>query len=281
FHLAVCVDDALMKVTHVVRGEDHLSNTPKHILLLKAMGYTPPQYGHLSLVHGKGGEPLSKRLDSISIHMFRRRGYMPEALANYIALLGWSPGENREIVGWDELQKIFDISRVSKSSSNYDDQKLDWVNGQHFRHMPTEEFVKRAFAYLKEQKMMEGLDEKLVLAILPVLQDNIERFEQLGDRLTFLKDDFGYENEGLVKSAEAREIFEQALQVLPGVTGAAETLYDNFLNALKPRVKAKGKNLFMPLRVALTGREHGPELKRLFPALGMDRIKRRFQRTLG
>ena len=117
FHLAVCVDDALMKVTHVIRGEDHLSNTPKHILLIKAMGFEPPQYGHLSLIHGPGGEPLSKRLSTVSVGEFRRQGYLPEALVNYIAFLGWSPGDTREIFSWEELQKVFSLERVNKSSS--------------------------------------------------------------------------------------------------------------------------------------------------------------------
>ena len=280
FHLAVCVDDALMKVTHVIRGEDHLSNTPKHILLTRAMGYEPPQYGHLSLVHGQGGEPLSKRLDSVSIRMFRRHGILPEALANYIALLGWAPGRDRELVGWEELQQIFDVDRISKSSSNYDEQKLDWVNGQHFRMIASQDFVKKAFCFLKENNQLAGLDEALVLKVLPVFQDNIERFEQLAERLAILKEDFAYENTALVAAPEAKEIFEQAIAVLPGVSGEGDALYENFLAALKPKVKAKGKGLFMPLRVALTGKEHGPELKRLFPVLGLERIKGRFERAL-
>jgi len=139
FHLAVCIDDGLMKVTHVIRGEDHLSNTPKHILLLKAMGFEPPQYGHLSLIHGQGGEPLSKRLGDVSVREFRKKGIMPQALSNYIALLGWSPGDNREIFTWEALQQTFDMDRITKSSSIYDPHKLDWVNGEHFRILTPEE----------------------------------------------------------------------------------------------------------------------------------------------
>src|SRR3989338_6849655 len=119
FHMAVCVDDGLMKMTHVIRGEDHLSNAPKHILLLKAMGFEPPQYGHLSLIHGEGGEPLSKRLESVSVKEFRKKGILPHALANYIALLGWAPGDNREIFTWEALQQAFDLNQINKSSSIY------------------------------------------------------------------------------------------------------------------------------------------------------------------
>ena len=289
FHLAVCVDDGLMKITHVIRGEDHLSNTPKHILLLQALGFKPPQYGHLSLIHGPGGEPLSKRLEAVSVREFRKRGYLPHALANYIALLGWSPGDNREIFNWEELQKVFDLKKVNKSASIYDPHKLDWVNGEHFRAMSDEEFARHALAYLKHEKLLK-YDETMTHRILPIFKDSVERFDQLHDRLEILDDNFSYENPQLVKSAEAQEIFRVAIEVLERGVGArsprpegGETpplQFDAFIETLKPKVKAKGKNLFMPLRMALTGREHGPELKRLFPVLGLERIKQRFNRSL-
>ncbi|MBI3999118.1 MAG: glutamate--tRNA ligase [Candidatus Omnitrophica bacterium] len=279
FHLAVCIDDGLMKVTHVIRGEDHLSNTPKHILLLQAMGFEPPQYGHLSLIHGEGGGPLSKRLESVSVREFRRNGILPHALANYIALLGWSPGDNREIFTWDELQNTFDLAQVNKSASIYDPHKLDWVNGQHLRILGDEDFSRHALAYLKEQKLLK-YEETLVHKILPVFKDNIDRFNQLPERLDILNDHFPYENQNLIQTAEAKEICQTSLEVLANLKGEGETLFDEFVNQIKPKIKAKGRNLFMPLRVVLTGKEHGPELKRIFPVLGLARIKRRFERAL-
>lgn len=273
FHLAVCVDDSLMKITHVIRGEDHLSNTPKHILLLEAMGFKPPQYGHLSLIHGPGGEPLSKRLESVSVREFRKKGYLPAALANYIALLGWSPGDDREIFTWEGLKKVFDLKRVNKSASIYDPHKLDWVTGEHFRAMTDEDFARHALAYLKQEKLLK-YDETLVHKILPIFKDNIEHFDQLPDRLEILNEDFSYEKPEMVQSSEAKEIFKAAVEILTSLD------FDAFVNALKPRVKTKGKNLFMPIRMALTGREHGPELKRIFPVLGRESVKRRFERAL-
>jgi glutamyl-tRNA synthetase len=279
FHLAVCVDDGLMKITHVIRGEDHLSNTPKHILLLRALGYEPPQYGHLSLIHGPGGEPLSKRLESISVRHFRKQGYLPGALANYIALLGWAPGDNREIFPEGELEKIFDIGQINKSASNYDPEKLDWVNGQHLRMLGDEEFAKRALAYLKAEGLLKW-DETLVHRVLGVFKDNISRFEELPDRLAVLDDEFDYENAEWLKGAEKRELLRAAVEVLPTLRSADEALYEDFVNAVKAKVPAKGKHLFMPIRLALTGKEHGPELKRIFPALGTERIRKRFERAL-
>lgn len=279
FHLAVCVDDALMQVTHVIRGEDHLSNTPKHILLLKAMGFKPPEYGHLSLVHGPGGEPLSKRLSAVSMREFRKKGYMPHAVANYICLLGWAPAGNREILSREELVREFDVRKVSKSSSNFDPHKLDWLNGQHFRLLSDEEFTKQAMAYLKTHGLLKT-NESLIHDILPVFKDNIERFEQLEDRLGFLKEDFAYEDLSVLQNPESVQVLQASIETIPALDPASANLYEIFVEAVKPKVRAKGKALFHPLRIALTGRLHGPELKKIFPALGMNRVQQRLERAL-
>lgn len=279
FHLAVCVDDGLMKITHVIRGEDHLSNTPKHILLLKAMGFAPPQYGHLSLIHGEGGGPLSKRLESVSVKEFRKKGILPHALANYIALLGWAPGDNREIFNWDALQQAFDLNQVNKSSSIYDPKKLDWVNGMHLRSLSDEEFSKLALAYLKNHHVLE-YDETLVHEILPIFKDNIERLEELPSRFYVLKDPVEYEAKPWMMSPEAKDIFKIALKALADLPALSEGSFDQWMDAIKASVQVKGKNLFMPIRVALTGREHGPELKRLFMVLGKNRLQKRLSQAL-
>lgn len=279
FHLAVCVDDGLMKITHVIRGEDHLSNTPKHILLLKAMGFEPPQYGHLSLIHGEGGGPLSKRLESVSVKEFRKNGYLSHALANYIALLGWAPGDNREIFTWDELQKVFDLKQVNKSSSIYDPQKLNWVNGMHLRNLSDEEFSKAALAYLKNRKLLKQ-DETRVHEILPIFKDNIERLDQLPSRLDILEDPSDYEGKEILRSAQAKDILKIALKALADLPALTPSSFDLWMEAIKPNVQAKGRELYAPIRLALTGKEHGPEFKRFFHILGKDRIHQRLSRAL-
>ena len=145
--------------------------------------------------------------------------------------------------------------------------------------MTDEDFSRHALAYLKSEKRLK-YDETRVHKILPIFKDNIERFDQLPERLEILNDDFPYENLEWIQSAEAREVFGAALVALPTIQGEKEALYETFLQAIKPKVKAKGKNLFMPLRLALTGKEHGPELKRIFPVLGLTTVKRRFERAL-
>ena len=283
FHLAVCVDDALMKVTHVIRGEDHLSNTPKHILLIRAMGFEPPQYGHLSLIHGPGGEPLSKRLSTVSVGEFRRQGYLPEALVNYIAFLGWSPGDNREIFSWEELQKIFSLERVNKSSSIYDPDKLNWVNGQHLRALPDDVFVSRALAYLESRSdffaagsLSPSISSAEVARVLPAFKDAIAKFDELPTQLAFLKIPLAYENQVWLQVPSAAILIDAAIAILPTLNWTDPHVYDAFIAALKPKVSVKGKELFMPVRMALTGREHGPELKKLFPLLGHQFVEQRF-----
>lgn len=276
FHLAVCVDDALMKVTHVIRGEDHLSNTPKHILLIKAMGFEPPQYGHLSLIHGPGGEPLSKRLSTVSVGEFRRQGYLPEALVNYIAFLGWSPGDNREIFSWEELQKVFKLERVNKSSSIYDPDKLNWVNGQHLRLLSDDVFTQKALDYLKSQNLLP-VEADVVQRVLPAFKDAIAKFDELSAHLEFLKEPLSYENSTWLQTPAAKTLLAEALTLLPSLNWKDPLVYDAFIAALKPKVTVKGKELFMPVRMALTGKEHGPELKKLFPLLGQEFAARRFQ----
>jgi len=279
FHLAVCVDDGLMQVTHVIRGEDHLSNTPKHILLLQAMGFKPPQYGHLSLIHGAGGEPLSKRLEAVSVREFRRCGYLPHALANYIALLGWAPGDNREIFTWEDLKKSFSLEQINKSASAYDPAKLDWVSGQHLRALSDEEFVDCAAQFLKSRGGCL-FDEARLRTVLPVFKDNVVRLDELPDRLAILNEEFAYENQAMMQTPESQEIFRAGLETLPLLKSSGDALYEEFVNTIKPRVKAKGKLLFMPIRLALTGKEHGPELKKIFPVFGIDGVKRRLERAL-
>jgi len=278
FHLAVCVDDGLMNITHVIRGEDHLSNTPKHIMLMDAMGLPAPAYGHLSLIHGPGGEPLSKRLEGISVRAFRKQGYLPEGLLNYISMLGWNPGDEREIFSQTELEQLFDLKRVGKSSSNYDPHKLDWMNGEHLRRLSDEAFVEQSLRYLKESGPFD-YDEDLLRRILPTYKDNVLRLEELRDRLEILNDEFSYDDPAMIKAPETQQIVRAAILELPNLTQTGEDLYSAFIAALKPKVSVKGKQLFHPIRMVLTGKLHGPELKRFFGELGTERLIKRFQRA--
>lgn len=271
FHLAVCVDDGLMKVTHVIRGEDHLPNTPRHIQLFRALGFTPPKFAHLSLIMGKGNEPLSKRLGAMSVQEYRQTGYLPDVIDNYIALLGWAPGDNREIFKLKELQEAFSLDRVGKSSSIFDLEKLNWLSGEHLRHLSDDEFFSKSIEYLKAQNAMPKFaDEAKLRGLILNFKDNISHFDELIDRLAIFDPEAQMQDADVLKQPQVPEILAVLKEYFESLGANDRPDYDVLNQKLKASVKAKGKELFMPLRVALTFRAHGPELKRIFPYLNKE-----------
>ncbi|MBI4398378.1 MAG: glutamate--tRNA ligase [Candidatus Omnitrophica bacterium] len=282
FHLAVCVDDVLMRITHVIRGEDHLPNTPRHILLFRALGEAPPRFAHVSLIMGKGGEPLSKRLGAMSVEEYRKTGYLPEAVDNYIALLGWAPGDNREIFSLAELEKVFSLSRVGKSPAVFDKEKLDWLSGEHIRALSHEAFVEKACDYLVSEGLMpafaRALPQNRLHEILLIFKDNILHFDALRDRLEIFNPEAENQDAEMLRAPQVPGILkileEYFLSLAPGENADYEALNQK----LKAAAVAKGKELFMPVRVALTFRAHGPELKKILPLLArelcLERIKK-------
>lgn len=278
YNYAVVIDDSLMKVTHVVRGEDHISNTPRQILLYEAFGWTPPAFAHLSLVMGPDHSPLSKRHGATSVAEFRQKGYLPEALVNYLALIGWSPGEGEEVLPLPELARRFDLAKVAHSAGVFDEDKLAWVNRHYLKLADPQKLVGLAVPFLRDAGIVTGaLSEAAtawLLTIVPALASSLDRLAQLPERLhtifTFdarttlarahIRDEIASEGGRRVVGALA-----EALQSTPRLTDR-----DTF-RALATRVKdasgQKGKALFHPIRIVLTGEAEGPELDLLVPAL--------------
>lgn len=289
FHFSVCVDDGLMKVTHVVRGEDHLSNSPRHVLLFDALGFPVPQFAHLSLIHGPGGEPLSKRLTSISVRDFvERSGYLPEALLNYLALLGWSPKDNREVMGMDELIREFDVANSTKHPAIFNEEKLEWINSEHLRKLPEREYFRLAAEFLGslgDQTKPLFSDRILLEKSLVLVRTDVKKFQELPERLQFLPEpvlgELHDEEKAVLCQSQARRIFEEASLFLEKPEKAGEELFDALTEYLKKATGQKGKPLFMPLRVAITGSIHGPELKKIFGILDASSIRTRVQNAIG
>lgn len=270
FHLSVCVDDGLMKITHVIRGEDHLSNTPRHILLFKALGFEIPQFAHLSLIAGKGGELLSKRLGAMSLAEYRTLGYPAEALVNYLALLGWSPPEGNEILAPEDLKKMFNLLKVHHSAACFDSDKLNWLSGEHLRRIPDADFVSRARPYYQGSCALP--DEAFLL-----FKENIRCFSEIEERLSVFDPGLEVPESALGIVKEAKDLLSGALDFIRS-EGAGS--YAKMMESLKQKTGRKGKNLFMPLRLALTGKEHGPEMARLIPLLGAELCQRRLERAI-
>ena len=278
YNFAVVIDDALMEITHVIRGEDHISNTPRQILLYEAFGWTPPAFAHLSLVMGPDHAPLSKRHGATSVREFREKGYLPEALVNYLALIGWSPGQNEELLPADELARRFKLDSVAHSAGIFDEDKLAWVNRHYLKLIPPDRLAALAEPFLRQRAQIDGelttAARGWLIAVLPGLATSVDRVPQLADRLDTV---FAFDAAAtLAQGALAAELREpNATAVARALAGELQhaaplTSKDAFraaANRVKERTGQKGKALFHPIRLVLTGAGEGPELDLLVPAI--------------
>lgn len=284
FHFAVTVDDGLMKITHVIRGEEHLSNTPKHILLFKAFNFPVPQFAHIPLILNEDGKKLSKRDESILqfIEQYRDLGYLPEAVNNYLALLGWSPaGEyaEQEIFSMGQLIEQFSLERISKAGAIFDPEKLAWMNGQYIKAADVDRLTNLAQHYLAHLQLPEERIRELVL----LFQTGMNAVSEIVDLSNiFFQDDVTYDE-------EAKEILtgESVSTVLPAFKEKLLVLEDYNADVIKQTLKAvqketgyKGKQLFMPIRVAATGQTHGPDLNQTLYLLGKEKVIRRLEQVI-
>jgi len=282
YNFAVVVDDALMEVTQVIRGEDHISNTPRQVLLYRALGFNPPQFAHLSLVLGPDHTPLSKRHGATSVTEFRARGYLPEALTNYLALIGWSPrtdaaeaDPNAEFMPLDELARRFAIENVGHSAGVFDPEKLAWMNRHYMKVSSPGRIAAESAKYFQGRGFLKRKTEaamQYVESLLPMAVGSVDRLEEIPDRLAFL---FAYDARAAAGRPDVREVLHEtgAREVIAAL---AETIDGHLLdresframaNRVKERTGQKGKALFHPIRVALTGESGGPELDLAVPAM--------------
>jgi len=275
YNFAVVIDDALMEISHVVRGEDHISNTPRQVLLYEAFGWTPPAFAHVSLVMGPDHSPLSKRHGATSVAEFRGRGYLPEALVNYLALIGWSPGEGEELLPLDELARRFRLESVGHSAGVFDAEKLAWVNRHYLKAADPMRLTGLGVRYLRQAGWVDQVgpeDIALLAEIVPVTATSLDRLEQLAPRLAFLFDF------SATRALENPSIRAEALGARAVIDALAEELTDaaplsdrEAFRALAARVRErtgqKGKALFHPIRLALTGESEGLELDVAVPAI--------------
>lgn len=273
YNFAVVIDDFLMKIDMVIRGEDHLSNTFKQILLFKALNFNIPRFAHLSMVMGEDNTKLSKRHGSVSINEFRKKGYLPEALFNYLSLLGWSPGDNREIFTKDELVSVFDLKNVSKSSAIFDYQKLKWINREHIRKLDNMELGEIIAPFL-EEKDISFKREPEILEWIGQSAKVLSNYEYTLDEISsgfnrFFSSDF---EETIIASLKNSQ---SALKVLNSLYGEIEWInspvsFEDILSGIKKIQEdtgIKGRDLYHPIRLALTGKESGIELKDFIPVI--------------
>ena len=275
YNYAVVIDDALMGITHVIRGEDHVSNTPRQLLLYDAFGWQPPAFAHVSLVLGPDHGVLSKRHGATSVAEFRERGYLPEALANYLALLGWSPGEDEELLPIDELARRFRLEDVGRSAGVFDVEKLAWANRHYLKMAAPERLARLAVPYLEREGWLSApTDAALVLfaLVVPPAAASVDRLEQLPGRLRFLFDysaSRALEDPAIRAEAEAaRSVIAALAEELTGSPPLADReTFRAMVGRLRDRTGQKGRALLHPIRLAMTGEAEGLELDAAVPAI--------------
>ena len=279
YNFAVVVDDIRMEITDVIRGEDHLSNTARQVLLYRALSARPPRFAHLPLVLGPDHAPLSKRHGDTSLRQFAEQGYLPEAVMNYLALLGWSPPGGKEVLSREDLIRQFDLSRVSKAAGVFDRAKLDYLGNQHLRRAPSARLVEEVLPRLRQEGLVPsdpGASEKEWLChLMDLLKDSISWLEEVPgtDAVRIL---FHFEPEATLRGEETgRELREETTAsvirafaaLLPADRRLSAEEYRAVAAETGRRTGTKGRGLYHPLRLALTGRPSGPELQRLVPLI--------------
>ncbi|WP_312473882.1 glutamate--tRNA ligase [Neobacillus sp.] len=290
YNFAVTIDDYLMKISHVLRGDDHISNTPKQLMVYEALGWEPPIFGHMTLIVNESRKKLSKRDESIIqfIEQYEDLGYLPEALFNFITLLGWSPAGEEEIYSKEEFIEIFDASRLSKSPALFDKQKLTWMNNQYMKKVELDRVVDLSLPHLiKAGRLSESMTDEQHLwarSLVALLQEKMSfGAEIIGLSDIFFKDEAEYE-------ADAKEILagEQVPEVLKAFSHELDQLESFQADGIKAAMKAvqkstghKGKNLFMPIRAAVTGQTHGPDLPQAIELLGKHKVQMRIHKIIG
>jgi glutamyl-tRNA synthetase len=285
FHFVNVVDDLEMQITHVIRGEDHLMNTPKHLQLIEAFGGVAPKYAHIPLILNPDGSKMSKRDEGAAVGDYPRQGFLPAAVVNFIALLGWNPKTDREIFTLAELAEIFSLENVNRSPGRFDLEKCKWVNQQHLHAVDLETFAAAAKPFVEAAGLPVPENYQAVIA---AVKDKVRLFGDVPAAVDFLlKDDFVDDEEAVTKVRGNAA----AAGLLTAVAAAFEALSDWSADAAKAALSetavaagAKPGQLMFPLRVALSGRGHGPDLGDILNLLGKDRCVarvRKFAQQLG
>jgi glutamyl-tRNA synthetase len=287
YNLAVAVDDTDMGITDVVRGDDHLANTPKQLLVLSAMGVDPPRYAHLPLLHSPSGGKLSKREDAASVQELRDAGYLPAAVRNYLALLGWGTEDDTTLLSTDGLIERFSIERVGRSPAVFDARKLRWMNGRYMRELPLEEYERRLAEHLRARSeadaaVFEAASPELRRTACEIVRDKAQTLDEAWPLIRFLfaepvDDPAAWQK---VMKPGVREALAQALEALRGADGFEPDEVEASLSEMVERLGAKPRDVYQPIRVAITGTTVSPGIFDSLSALGREESLRRIEAAI-
>lgn len=275
YHLAVVIDDEEMEITHVIRGEDHIANTPKHILLIEALGFRPVIYAHIPLILGPDRSKLSKRHGATSVGEYREAGFLPEALFNFMALLGWNPGDNQEIFSKEELIEKFSIEKVQKSGAVFDITKLEWMSGEYIRNTPIRKLIKLSKPFFPKNKKGDDYLQK----VLVLEQPRLKKLSELEEKTDYFFAEPIYDKELLrwkdMKDDEIIQSLNISLKLLQKIDSVEKAeLEKTFLNEIGAGDKGR---ILWPLRVALSGKKASPGPFEIMEVLGIEESKKRLK----
>ena len=288
YHLSVVADDVEMAISHVVRGDDHISNTPKQVLLYRAFGAEPPKFAHVPLILGPDKKRLSKRHGATSVMEYPRLGYLPEAMVNFLSLLGWSPGDDREVLTRDELIAAFALEGISGGNAVFNVEKLDWFNQQHIARLPIDDLASRVEPFLRDAGLwrteLAGTEREWFGRVLALVRPRVRRLDQFVEELRpFLDEQVAYDPSAVAKHLARPEV-RNAMTALQGILAGLDTFtqlaLEAALRALAEANGVKAAALIHATRVAVTGRAVSPGLFEVLELLGRDRSSARLREAL-
>jgi nondiscriminating glutamyl-tRNA synthetase len=283
YNYAVVIDDTTMDITHVIRGEEHLSNTPRQLLIYNALGLTPPRFAHISLILGKDRTKMSKRHGSTAVEQYKNKGYLPAGLLNFLALLGWSPAGEQEFFSLEDLIHEFSLERVAKNPAVFDSDKLNFINSHYLKRLTLSELTDLTMphlvrgGYITEQEAIER--RTWLEAIVDTVKDYLSYAAEITDHVeVFFNDSPEFENEEvreILRAPETAQVMAVFKEKLAAVEELSSAVVQSILKSITKELKLGGKKVYMPVRIALTGKAHGPELDSLIAILGQGRTASR------
>src|SRR5229473_3109578 len=280
FHFVNVIDDIEMKISHVIRGEDHLSNTPKHIEIFRALGVEPPNYAHIPLILNRDGSKMSKRDEGAAVATYIEQGYAPEAVRNYLCLLGWSPKDNREKIDIDEVVKLFELDKINRRNAAFDRDKCFWLNGQYIAQMSLDRFTELARPFLDKAKI-DIADEGYLRAVLAIVKEKIKLLSELPEWTSyFFTENYEFDpvaEEKVFGKSEAATRLTALREEFRKIDNWNAGPIESTLKALVQKLDCKTGDLVHPARVAVSGRSVGPSLYHMLEVMGKARVLTRFE----
>lgn len=292
YNFAVTIDDALMKITHVIRAEEHLSNTPLQVLIYEALGFRVPRFAHASLILNQERQKMSKRDETIVqfVDQYKELGYLPEALVNFLALLGWAPPEPRaedEIFSLDELIQLFSLERLSKAPAVFDPEKLNWMNNHYIKQSSLERIMALCLPHLEKAGLIEKErtpeEEEWLKRLIGLYQEQLHYGAEIVELAAmFFRDKITYDEEAkrVLSEEGVRDVLQEFLRQVQSLSAFDPNTIGQAFKATQKVTGKKGKKLFMPVRTAVTGRVHGPDLKGSLMLIGRSKMEQRLKHVI-